>query len=417
VSESDDEVRRREQAVRWHREGLSYTTICARLHRSRPWLAKWLKRARADPKKGLESRTRRPKHVRCRLSPKLVGRILALRAELEEKRKRRSRYRGVGAVDIQELLREERRRRIPSVSSIERVLRAHGCHRAAKGRAQGTAPYPALRRERPGDLQETDLVGPRYIRGPRGVTRFYSLHTIAAVGRGIYASQHRHKTSEAFCRHFVRTWRWLGVPRISQLDNEMAATGGGRHRFGLSAVVRVHLLAGTHLVFVPPGEPGRNALVESFNDMWQERVLTLRHQDLRSVRRASDGYCRFYHERKSHRALTVGRDGTRLPGPWLVAHRAQLRWLPEDFDLERVADSRGRLPVGAGAVSWIQRVDADGQITINARPYFVGKRRTGEYVQATLLTRRRRLVIYTALHRTLRQFPFPFGGKVVEPVL
>lgn len=417
MSERDDEIQRREQAVRWHREGLSYTTICERLHRSRPWLAKWLKRARADPKRGLKSRPRRPKHMRRRLSPTLVRRILALRTELEEKRNRRSRFRGIGAVDIQELLREERRRRIPSISSVERVLRAHGCHRAPKRRAQSTRPYPALRTIRPGDLQQTDLVGPRYIRGTRGVTRFYSLHTIAAVGRGVHASQHRHKTSDAFCSHFVRAWRWLGVPRISQLDNEMAATGGGRHRFGLSAVVRLHLLVGTHLVFVPPGEPGRNALVESFNDMWQERVLALRHQDLRSVRRASEGYCCFYHERKAHRALTVSRDGTRLPGPWLQVHHAALRWLPDDFELDSHCDSRGRLPVAAGVVSWIQRVDADGQITINARPYFVGKRRTGEYVQATVLTRRRRLVIYTALHRKIREFPFAFVGRIVEPVL
>jgi putative transposase len=417
VSERDDEVQRREQAVRWRDEGLSYTTICERLHRSRPWLAKWLKRARADPKTGLESRPRRPKHVRRRLSPKLVGRILVLRAELEGKRKRRSRYRGIGAIDIQELLREERRRHIPSISSIERVLRAHGCRRTPKRRAQGTTPYPALRAEHPGDLQQTDLVGPRYIRGARGVTRFYSLHTIAAVGRGVYASQHRHKTSEAFCSHFVRAWGWLGVPRISQLDNEMAATGGGRHRFGLSAVVRLHLLAGTHLVFVPPGEPGRNALVESFNDVWQERVLTLRHSDLRSVRRASEGHWRFYHERKPHRALTVRRDGTRLPGQWLLRHRAELRWLPAEFVLEQYVDGRGRLPVAAGAVSWIQRVDADGEVTINACPYFVGKRRTGEYVQATLLTRRRRLVIYSAQHRTIREFSFPFLGRIVEPVL
>lgn len=417
MSERDDEVRRREQAIRWHREGLSYTTICARLHRSRPWLAKWLKRARADPHRGLESLSRRPKHMRRRLSPALVSRIVTLRAELEAKRHRRSRFRGIGALDIQELLRAERRRRIPSISSIERVLRAQGCHRPPKRRAGGTQPYPALRASRPGDVQQTDLVGPRYIRGPRGVTRFYSLHTVAAVGRGVYASQHRHKTREAFCRHLVRAWGWLGVPRVSQLDNEMAVTGGGRHPFGLSAVVRLHLLVGTHLVFVPPGEPGRNALVESFNDMWQERVLALRHRDLRGVRRASEGYCRFYHERKPHRSLTVSRDGTRLPGAWLQAHAAALRWLPEGFALGRWCDSRGRLPVAAGRVSWVQRVDADGQITINARAYFVGKRRTGDYVQATLLTRRRRLVVYTAQHRKIRESPFAFAGRIVEPVL
>lgn len=413
----DDELERRKQAVRWHRQGVSYTTICRRLHRSRPWLAKWVKRARADPERGLEDRTRRPKRIRRCVSSKLVKRIVALRKELEAHGTRRSRYRGIGAMEIQELLRQERRRRLPSVSSIERVLRAHGCPRAGTRTTGSRQPYPRLRADRPGDLQQTDLVGPRYIRGPRGVTRFYSLHTIAVVGRGAWASQHRHKTSDVFCSHFLGAWRWLGVPRISQLDNEMAATGGGRHPFGLSAVVRLHLLVGTHLVFVPPGEPGRNALVESFNDVWQERVLALRHADLRSVRRASEGHWRYYHERKANRALTVRDDGTRLPGDWLRLHRGELRWLPAGLALEQYRGPRGQLPVAAGAVSWIQRVDEDGHIAVNARLYFIGKRHTGEYVQATLLTRRRRLVVYTAQHRRIREFPFPFAGRIVDPVL
>ena len=40
-----------------------------------------------------------------------------------------------------------------------------------------------------GDLQQTDLVGPRYLRGPRGVTRFYSFHTIDVVGQTASANQ------------------------------------------------------------------------------------------------------------------------------------------------------------------------------------------------------------------------------------
>ncbi|MCC7210416.1 MAG: hypothetical protein IT451_01060 [Candidatus Brocadia sp.] len=57
------------------------------------------------------------------------------------------------------------------------------------------------------------------------------------------------------------------------MDNEMAATGGGRYPYSISQVIRLHLLLGINLVFIPQGEPGRNATVESFNDLWQERVL------------------------------------------------------------------------------------------------------------------------------------------------
>jgi len=417
VGQRNDELDRRKQAVRWHREGISYTEICRRLGRSRPWLAKWLRRSRADPRQGLLDRSRRPRRVRRPVSAKLVARIVALRVELEAHKTQRTRFRGVGAVDIQEILRDERRRVIPSISTIERVLRKHGYRRCPRRRVPSSMPYPWPRAKQPGDLQQTDLVGPRYLRGRRGPIRFYSIHTIALVGRGVWASQHRHKTSDAFCAHFVGAWRWLGVPRVSQLDNEMAATGGGRHRFGLSAVARLHLLVGTHLLFVPAGEPGRNPVVESFNHVWQERVLREYHPDLRRLRRASTGHWRFYHYRKAHRALTVNADGTRFAGEWLRLHRDALRWLPADFTVERYQGRRGQLPVAAGRVSWVQRVDADGTISINARPYFIGKRRTGEYVQATLFTHRQRVVVYSAYHRRIKDFPFPVQGELVRPVL
>ena len=413
----DNEIDERRQAIRWHREGVSYTTICARLGRSRPWLAKWLARFKAEGWAGLRSRSRRPHRVRRPLPGKLTARIVALRSELEAQQTLRSRYRGVGAIEIQELLRVERRRPLPSLRTIERVLHGHGCGRRPRSRPGGSAPYPAPRATEPGDLVQTDLVGPRYLHGAVHAVRFHSLHSIAAIGRGMWTSQHRHKTSAAFCGHFLGSWRHLGVPRVSQVDNDMAATGGGRHAFGLSAVVRLHLLVGAHLVFVPPGEPGRNQLVESFNHWWQERVLARRHADLRHLRQFSHGYWRFYHDRKPHRALTVAQDGTRYPGEWLRLHHPQLRWLPADFALEPYRGRRGQLPVARGRVSWIQCVDADGCISVNARPYHVGKRRTGEYVQATLFTHRQRLVVYAANGRRLKRFRFPIREEIIDPIL
>lgn len=417
MNRPDDERKERRQAIRWYRSGVPYTTICARLRRSRPWLAKWVARFKAQGWPGLTSRSRRPQRLRCCLPPPVAARIVALRSELEAHQTRRSRYRGVGALEIQELLRTERRRPLPSLRTIERVLCAHGCGRRRRAHPGGSPPYPAPRATQPGDLIQTDMVGPRYLRGQRRAVRFYSLHSIAVIGRGTWTSQHRYKTSDAFCAHFLGSWGHLGVPRVSQLDNEMAATGGGRHAFGLSAVVRLHLLVGSHLLFVPPGEPGRNQLVEAFNGLWQDRVLTLEHPTLRHLHRASHGYWRFYHERKPHRALTVAHEGTRFPGEWLRRHRRQLRWLPPDFSLASYRGRRGQLPVARGRVSWIQRVDAEGRIRINARPYLIGKRRTGEYVQATLFTHRQRLVVYAATRRRLKVFLFPIHDHVIDPIL
>ena len=60
--------------------------------------------------------------------------------------------------------------------------------------------------------------------------------------------------------------------------------------------------------------------------------------------------------------------------------------------------------IARGQVSWIQKVDADGHITINARPLFVGKRQTGQYVQPTLFTHRQRIVVYATGRRRVKTF-------------
>ena len=413
-----EELKLRGLALEWYRQGVGFTEICRRLRRSETWLAKWIRRFRREGWSGLVDRPRRPHQFRATTPDAVVTRILALRRELEAHHTRRTRFRGVGAAEIQELLRLERRP-LPSVSTIERVLRRHHVRPHRTRRHGGAQPYPHPRARQPGDLQQTDSVGPRYIHGRRGVTRFHSIHTVAVVGRGIWASQVRYKTADAFCHHFVAAWQWLGVPRVSQIDNEMAATGGGRHAFGLSLVARLHLLCGVHLIFLPPGEPGRNPVVESFNRGWQARVLGHHCEDLRVVRRISGSYWRFYHEQKRHRALTMAADGTQFPGDWLRHHRHALRWLPTHFSLDRYRNGRGHLtlPIARGRLSWIQKVDAEGQITINARPFFLGKRYTGQYVQATLFTHWQRVIVYSTRRRRLKAFAFPIGDRVVASLL
>ncbi len=413
-----DELKLRTLALKWYRKGVRFTEICQRLSRSEPWLAKWIHRFKSDGAAGLVDRSRRPHRCRARISAAMIGNILALRRELEQHRTQRTRFRGVGASDIQDVL-QLKHQRVPGLSTIERVLRRHHVRPQRARRHGGGQPYPWPRATRPGDLQQTDLVGPRYLSGPCGTTRFYSIHSIAIVGRGTWASQAHYKTAEALCEHFVEAWSWLGLPRVSQIDNEMAATGGGKHAYGVSLVARVHLLLGVHVVFLPFGEPGRNPFVESFNASWQKYVLRHTCPNLRAVRRVSHAHWRFYHEQKIHRALRRSVEGARRPGEWLQRHRHELRSLPQDFTVGRYRDARGvlRLPIARGRVSWIQKVDADGHIRINARPYFVGKRLTGHYVQATLFTYRRHVVVYDVRRHRLKTFAFPLSERTIPPLV
>jgi transposase len=278
------------RAIKLRQQGTSFAQVLAQLGRGRMWLAKWWRRYRHSGWAGLKTQSRAPKRRPQSTPERVVAKVLAVRMELQSHRTRASRFAGIGAEAIRLELARRRVQPLPGLRTIERIVKRHHLSgRKPARRKGGGEPYPAPRARDPGDLQQTDLVGPRHLRGVAGLTRFYSFHTIALVGRAAATSQARHKSTEALCNHFLHAWSWLGLPRISQMDNEMAASGGGRYPYGFSLVMRLHLLLGVHLLFIPEGEPGRNAHIESFNDLWQERVLRHRCADLAALKRTDRG--------------------------------------------------------------------------------------------------------------------------------
>jgi len=419
MGDDNAEYELRCRAIKLRQQGMSFAQVLARLGRGRMWLTKWLQRFRQTGWAGLKTQSRAPKHRPQSTPARVVAKVLALRVELQSHRTRASRFAGVGAEAIQLELARRRIRPLPGLRTIERIVKRHQLsgRKPARGKGGGE-PYPAPRARDPGDLQQTDLVGPRHLRGAAGLTRFYSFHTIALVGRATATSQARHKSTEALCSHFLHAWGGLGLPRISQMDNEMAASGGGRYPYGFSLVMRLHLLLGVHLLFIPEGEPGRNAHIESFNDLWQERVLRHRCPDLAALKRTDRAFLRYYHFHKPHRALGVKSDATRYPGEWLELNRAKLRNLPNGFNLHTYRDSRGRLklPLARGRVSFVRKVDDHGYIKVNAKAYFIGKRKARQYVTATVYTHRKLLVIkYNRL--VLKHFDFPVRELLVAPLV
>jgi hypothetical protein len=269
-----------------------------------------------------------------------------------------------------------------------------------------------------GTVQQTDLIGPRHVRGPRGLTRFFAFHTLDLVSRAAAASYYGDKGTEAFCTHFLHAWEALGVPRVSQVDNELTLVGGNPHGFTFSQVVRLGLLLGIHWWFIPPGEPGRNPDIESFNGLWEARVLW-RHRcpGLPAVRRTSARFLRYYHTRKPHRALTVATHGSRFPGVVMAAARPQLRPVPPGFHLDQYRDAHGRLalPLARGRIAFVRRVSETGTIDLPGGVYRVGRRLARQYVVATLYTHRQEIVVKLD-GRVVQRFPCPIREPVVPPL-
>ena len=340
--------------------------------------------------------------------------------ELETHQTRRSAFSGIGAEVIHWELDQRKIRNIPSIATIARILFRYGKTGNKQGQKKNgkKQPYPYFKAEKIGALHQTDLVGPRYLRGTDKVIRFYTFHTVDVAGRTVWASQFTDKQSISLCKHLLETWRNIGIPDVSQMDNEMAATGGGRYPYGISQVVRLHLLLGIHMVFIPQGEPGRNATVESFNDLWQERVLK-RHTcpSLARLRKVNERFLWYYQYKKPHRGLTQKDHGTRFPGILRDSLWESLRHMPIGFSLEPYMDGQGwlNIPIAKGKVSFIRKVDAHGKVEINGVQYFIRKKLEGQYIVATIFTQRKKLVVKHE-NKTIKAFSFPIKGHIIDPL-
>lgn len=173
------------------------------------------------------------------------------------------------------------------------------------------------------------------------------------------------------------------------------------------------------VVFIPQGEPGRNATIESFNDLWQERVLR-RHTcpSLARLRKVNERFLRYYQYKKPHRGLTQKDHGTRFPGILRESLWESLKQISEGFDPEHYVDARGclNIPVAKGKVSFIRKVNILGKVEINGVQYFIRKKLEGQYIVATIFTRRKKLVIKHD-GKTIKTFSFHVKGHIIDPFL
>ena len=418
--QNQKEYEKRCKAIQFYEQEYGFNKILFLVQRGRFWFSKWLKRYKEHGLNGLKDHSRTPKNIWRKTSEHMVKKILSVRKELESHKTRRSAFSGIGAEVIHWELTQRKACNVPSIPTIARILSRCGKTGRVKVRKNNNSqPYPCFRTKEIGDLHQTDLVGPRYIRGRKGITRFYSFHTLDVAGHTAFTSQCTDKQTISLCKHLIETWRFIGIPRVSQMDNEMAATGGGRYPYSISQFIRLHLLMGIHLVFIPQGEPGRNASIESFNGLWQERVLK-RHNcpTIAALKNTSERFLEYYHYEKPHRSLTQKEHGTRFPGVLRDRLWKSITHLPRSFSLERYINFNGGLniPIAKGKVSFIRKIDSHGRIEINGSTYFIRKKLERQYVVATIFTHKKRLVVKQE-NKIIKSFSFPIKGHIIASLL
>jgi putative transposase len=355
----EEELRR--EAVRRRLAGESPERIAASLGRSRRWVAKWVGRHEAGGAEWAAGAKRGPARSPHRTAAELERQVLAVRERLVA-----NPWAQVGADAVGWELRKLGVEPPPK-RTIERIVARSGATRGRRGggrRAAKGVPYPALVVERPGELHQADLVGPRHLRG--GV-RFYACNTIDLGSHRCGIEIVENSSDQQVAAALVSLWERLGLPARQQFDN------GGPFVApkGLGLVVRLCLHQGVIPRFVPPSEPWRNGTVEHFNDTFdkqffrQERFDSLTHLKERAL-----DFENFHNA--NHRYRT---NNGRTPAE--TAHETERR-MPRPL---------AELPAGwpaAGKIEFVRFIRSDRKLRLLGRAITMPDTVVYEYLTAVL---------------------------------
>lgn len=391
------EIRHRRLAFKLFDKGKSPAEILARIPRSRPWLFKWKRRFTEQGWPALENSSTAPQRSPQQYPAATVKLVERIRRRLEK---------AVAGLIGPRAIREELRRHhrvnpLPSLATIKRWLRQR---RVSQAPAPDPKPpyYPQPRPPARFVLQASDWIA-RYLPGGAKV---FAFHTVDGRHYGLAQTLRTDKNTESACQHLLQSCARIGLPDFLQLDNDAAFTGLGRGPAIFGRFLRLALYLGIELIFLPPGEPKRNWLVERINGLWAasfwEKNHFTSHKDfLRKSSRFTDWYQTYAPPALG--GLQVAQAVRQQPRCKLS--RRQIRQVPKV------------LPLTAGRVHFIRRVNAQGEINIRKQNWKVSRRLAGQYVWATLDTGRQELNIYyrrseRARAKLLRRYVY----QITEPV-
>jgi hypothetical protein len=365
----------RRRAVRLYRAGYSVTHIAQRLRRHRSWVYKWISYRTQHPWTRFRSRSRAPHHHSNQLPAVVARRVLRLRRRLERHASPQTRFAGIGARTIQAGYRQ-RYGHPPSLSTIQRLLERNGCTTSARPKRKRYRPHPPA--EYPNAVQATDIIT-RWITGGAVVQAF---HTVDVYSNDAASTIHAHKTASDARQHLLHTWKTQGIPDLAQFDNE-SAFSGGRYARQISQVVRLCLYFGIAVLFTPLGEADYNWPAETFNALWAKDCWNRHHFSRRGdVPRVQRAFLNWYRteyvaprQADTPARLRRGHRIHRLPTSW-AAH------VPDP------------LPICAGQLHAVRRVDPAGYVSFLNMPIRIGKRFIKRYVWLTLDTGAQQLTVW-----------------------
>lgn len=257
-----DKIKLRKHAIMMYLNGRRTVDICNTVNRNRPWFYKWLKRYQSNPKGDwFLEQSRRPHTIHTRINKDLENIVIQIRKELEN-----TLYSQIGAISIQWEL-EKLNIELPPIWTINRIIKRHELTRKRNKPRKRQNEYPDY-----GVFytHQLDLVGPRYIKRSGKV---YFCNIIDTDTHCVHVNPIKNKASKGVLDTLVRFWKQFGIPDYLQMDNELSFRGSNRHSHSFGKLIRFALSQDVTPVFIPPGEPWRNGIIEKFNDTFDKKFF------------------------------------------------------------------------------------------------------------------------------------------------
>jgi transposase InsO family protein len=394
----------RHTAMHLLRAGHSVSEVAHQLDRTPQWVRKWRKRFEEKGWQGLADRPHAPHTHGTRFSGTVRCAIAQARSELEAEAAWGTGLKYVGGPAVRTRLKAQPGQVVPSVATIERVLREKEMTRPYQALSRPEIQYPHLHPSEPHQLCQADIV-PHMLTGGEGVACFNAIDVVSRYPSGQAYAQQRSQDAANFLLH---VWQTIGIAQYTQLDNEGCFSGGFTHPYVLGKVVRLALSVGTELVFSPVRHPQSNGSVERFHQDYDRHVWEDTYLDSRNtVDQQADHFFQLYRHSRHHTALNE-------QTPYEVHHRIPPRRLDPAFRLPE-----HKLPLREGRVHFMRAVRLDGTISVlNADwPVLDILPHTGVWATLELRCTGATLSIYDAApdqpQRTcLTSYPFPLSEPV-----
>jgi transposase InsO family protein len=340
----------RKLAIMQLKQGKTTEEVAKSLNRSTGWVSKWKQRFEKEGWRGLKDRSRRPKRHKQETPVAVKSAICQARLELEAEAELGEGLKYYGGRAVRTRLKRKQITPLPSVPTIERVLREARLTRPReKPTAKPAITYPHLQATEPHQLIQVDIV-PHFLQGGQRVACFNSIDVVSRYPTGLAYTRRRSQDAADFLIH---TWQEIGIPRYTQVDNEGCFSGGATHPHVLGKVLRLALHVGTELVFSPCYHPESNGFIERFHQdysyhVWQDTYL----EDLDAVNQQGNHFFKLYRQREDHRQLAE-------QTPTQRHHQQVPHKLVSDFSMPTE-----KLPLRTGRVHFMRRVSDEGIVRV-----------------------------------------------------